>query len=436
MYLKGSKLRMDKQRRMRRSNPALIILFIAIIGAVIYFDQFVVEALPLPQAPTYTPSPIPESLENEADLLFEEGNLHQAIEVYNQAILLDPHDPTLHVKLAHTLTLAGRYEEAQTSAQNALLLNPENPKALAELGRSLNLMGDIVGAEDALKQALELDPNSVEAHAYYAEVLMDQDLVEDAAFHSRKAVELDPASLDARRARGYVLYMTGNYDEAEVEFAAALDINDRVSDLHLYLGLVYWAQGRLDEAINEFNLADTFDPNNPYPDVYISRIYIYLGEFAKAAQFAKSAVENDPTNPLRWANWGTALYKNRQYQEAIDAFSMAIHGGTTADGHVVVGLPLSYEPGVAEYFSLYGLALVYTRQCGEAIPIFQAIIAGVPADNTSVDNANTGIAECESYAANPPTSTPLPTATEGLEQPTPSGEPPQPTQTSGGMTGP
>lgn len=407
---------MDKQRRMRRSNPALIILFIAIIGAVIYFDQFVVEALPLPQSPTYTPTPIPESLENEADLLFEEGNTHQAIEIYEQAILLDPHNTDLHVKLAHTLILAGRYEEAQTSAQNALLLNPENPKALAELGRSLNYLGDIIGAEEALEDALELDPNSIEAHAYYAEVLMDQDLVEDAAYHSREAVALDPASLEARQARGYVLYLTGNYDEAEVEYAAALDINDRVADLHLYMGLVYWAQGRMEEAIDEFTLADTYDPSNPYPDVYTSRIYIYLGEFAKAAQYAKSAVEDDPSNPHRWANWGTALYKNRQYQEAIEAFSMAIQGGTTTEGEVVEGLSLNYDE--AEYFSLYGLALAYTRQCKEAIPIFQALQANVPADQNSIDNADAGIAVCEDYAANPPTSTPPPTVTGMPDQPT------------------
>jgi tetratricopeptide (TPR) repeat protein len=196
-----------------------------------------------------------------------------------------------------------------------------------------------------------------------------------------------------------------------------LEINDRVADLHLYLGMVYRAQGRLDEAIDELNLADTFDPNNPYPDVYISRIYLYLGEFAKSAQFAKSAVEDDPTNPNRYGNWGVALYKNRQYQEAIEAFSYAIHGGTTPGGDVVTGLPLNYD--VAEYFALYGLSLAYTRRCSEAIPIFQTIIAGVPGADISIENSETGIAICEDYAANPPTSTPAPTATQIPEQPTP-----------------
>jgi tetratricopeptide (TPR) repeat protein len=182
----------------------------------------------------------------------------------------------------------------------------------------------------------------------------------------------------------------------------------------------------LDEAIDEFNLADTFDPSNPYPDVYISRIYLYLGEFAKAAQFAKSAVEDDPTNPRRYGNWGVALYKNRQYQESIDAFSLAVHGGTAATGEVVVGLPLSNEPGIAEYFALYGLALANSRRCSEALPIFQALIAGVPGDTNAIANADAGIAVCESYVANPPTSTPPPIATTSPEQPS---ETPEPTPT-------
>jgi len=141
MYLKGSKLRMKKQRRMRRSNPAFVILFLAIITAVIYFDQYVVEELPVVQVPTPTSTLIPESLEKEADELLAAGSMYRAIDVYNQAIRVDPYDPNMHVKLAHAQILAGEYESALTSAQNALLLNPENPKALAELGWALSFLG-------------------------------------------------------------------------------------------------------------------------------------------------------------------------------------------------------------------------------------------------------------------------------------------------------
>ena len=151
---------MDKKRRMGRTNPAFVVLILILIGMVWYFDQFVIEELPVAQVPTPTATPIPEVLEFEADNLLEQGSLFPAIEMYKQAIIANPSDSNLHVKLAHAQILAGEYEAAVTSAQNALLLNDENPKALAELGWTLTFLGDPFGAEEALEQALSLTPTA------------------------------------------------------------------------------------------------------------------------------------------------------------------------------------------------------------------------------------------------------------------------------------
>ena len=204
---------MDKQRRQRRTNPAVVVLILALIGLAWYFDQYVMEELPIAQVPTPTPTPIPEALELEGDQLVDEGNLHQAVEVYKQAIIVSTGDPNLsalYVKLAHTQTLVGEYESAKTNAENALLLNEQNPLALAELGWAYSFLGNELEAEKVLLQALELNPDSVEAHAYYAELLADQADYDGAAAHSRQAIQLDNQSLVALRARGYVLYFTGN----------------------------------------------------------------------------------------------------------------------------------------------------------------------------------------------------------------------------------
>lgn len=406
---------MDKKRRQNRTSPALVILILAMIALVWYFDRFVVDDLPIAQVPTPTPTPVPEALELEADRLVDEGNLHQGIELYQDTIKVSsgaPNLSALYVKLAHNQILVGEYEAARTSAENALLLNDQNPLALAELGWALSFLGNQIEAERVLIQALDLNPDSVEAHAYYAELLTDQGDFEGAANHSRIAIQLDDQSLVALRARGYVLYYTGNYEEAAFEFEQAIAINDRVADLHQFLGLIYWSMGRYDEAIERFNIADTFDPDNPLPDTYISRIYLGIGEYAKAAQFARSAVENDPSNPIRWGNWGVALYKNNQYPEAIEAFRYTVRGGETDDGVVVNGLALDYDN--SEYFYMYGLALAYTRQCAEALPIFQALIANVPGDEIAVANADIGIETCNEYVSSAdPLATATPAETDG-----------------------
>lgn len=406
---------MDRKRRVRRSNIGLVVLLLALIGLVWYFNQYVIEDLPIAQVPTSTPTPVPETLEIEADTLTNEGNLLQAIELYKQAIIISSGSPnlsSLYVKLAHTQILAGEYEEAKTNAENALLLNNQSPLALAELGWAYSFLDNTIEAEKSLLQALNLNPDSVEANAYYAELLADQGDYDGAAIYSRRALELNDQSLVALRSRGYVLYVTGNYEEAAAEFEQAIAINNRVADLHQFLGLSYWALARYDEAIEAFSIADQFDVDNPLPDTYISRIYLGIGEYAKASQYAQSAVDNDPSNPTRWGNWGVALYKNLQYADAIEAFRMAIRGGTTEDGYPVQGLTLDYDN--VEFFYMYGLALAYTRQCTEALPIFQALIANVPLDDTAIANAEAGIEVCEEYvndgAATQDTATPTPEA--------------------------
>jgi len=408
MYLKGSKWHMKKQRRRRRSNPLVIILLLLLVGAAIVFNQFVVPSIPVPLVPTATATRDPEAIINEARAYFEEGNLQRSIETYKLAVLVDVSRANTYIELARVQILVGEYEAAQTSAQNALLLSPDNPRALALLGWAMSFLGKTVEAEEALLRAIEIEPDNAEAHAYYAELLADEANYELAGEHSRLAMELAPNSLEVRRARAYVLELTANYEDAVLEYQAALAINDSIADLHLSLGRTYFALQLYEDAINEFVQANALNPTDPLPDAYTARVYLTTGEFGKAVQAAEKAAEEDPGNPRRYGNLGVALYKNLQYAEAISVFALAIQGGITEDGTVVNGLPLDYDFDIIQYYSMYGLALAYSDRCGEAVPIFQLILATVPDDEIGTFNAEEGIRICEENVANPATPTPTP----------------------------
>lgn len=405
MYLKGSKLQMKRRRRMRRTNPALVILLLGAIGLVIYFDNVVVDSFPEFQTATPEPTRDPEAILQEAIAYFNEGNLNPAIDAYKQAVLADPTNSNIHVELARVQILAGQYEAAQTSAENALLLNRENPKALAIYGWALTFLGYSIEARQAFDDALELNPNDAATFAYYAELMADEGDFALAGEYSRRATELDPNLLEVRRARGYVLELTANYDQALIEYQEAIALNNKIADLHLSVGRVNWALGFIPEAIEAFSTADSLDPANPLPEAYISLIYLGQGEYAKAIQFAKGAVENDPSNPTRYGRLGIALYRNFEYQEAIEAFGYAVHGGTTENDVVVIGINLS--PQDADFFYFYGLALARTGRCSDALPVFQAILAGVPGNEIAIFNSQEGIRICEELISNPPTATPF-----------------------------
>ncbi|MDH5607553.1 MAG: tetratricopeptide repeat protein, partial [Anaerolineae bacterium] len=321
-----------------------------------------------------------------------------------QAALYDRANPSIYVELARVQIFAGQYEAAETSAQNALLLNSDYPRALAYYGWALSSLGKDQEAEQILLLAIEKDPSSAEANAFYAELLADQEDYAGAGDFSRRAMELNPGLFEVRLARGYVLERTDNYDQALAEYQAAMVINSKIAELHLSLGRVYWAQQRFQEAIDAFNSAANLNPEDPLPHAYLSRIFTQIGEYGKAMQAAQKAVENDPTNPVRYGRWGAALFNNDLYLDAADAFSIAVHGGVTEDNQVVTGLPLNYE--TAEFYALYGLALARSQQCGQAIPVFRDILAGVPADEIAVYNANVGLDICRSNPGSAPTETP------------------------------
>jgi tetratricopeptide (TPR) repeat protein len=179
--------------------------------------------------------------------------------------------------------------------------------------------------------------------------------------------------------------------------------------------------GQTEDAINEFVQANALNPNDPLPDTYIGSIYLNQGEFGRAIQWFEQAADEDPSNPVRHGNLALAYYRNLQYPEAIERFSLAIHGGTLEDGTIVRGLPIDYD--IVDFYYTYGFALSRSGRCGEAIPIFQAILSNIQPefDENAVFNAEEGLRICEESAGAPAatTGTPAPTAVVSTATTTP-----------------
>ena len=403
MYLKGSKPNLKKRRRQNRINPAFVVLMLILMGSVVVFNQFIIPQLPDRILPTPTPTQDPVDILTEAEINYEEGNMFRAVELYMQAVQLDPTNHEIYLRMAHAQIFASQFQAAQTSATNALLLDPNNVEGLAYLGSALTYLEDYDKARETLETALALSPDFGLVKAFYAELMIRLEEVELASEYSISALELSPNLFETHRARGYVLEITGNYDEALAEYLLANQINNYVAELHIMLGRTYWSLDLLEEAVEEFNQADGLNPSDPTPETYITRIYLNQGEFSKAIQSAKAAVQDEPGNPFRYGNLGLAYYRNGDLLDAIEAFTYFVHGGLTENGITVVGVPLDYD--VAEYFYLYGFALANSRRCSEAVPIFNMLISVVPEDEVSYYNAIFGIELCDEIQGENPAST-------------------------------
>lgn len=402
------------KRRTRRPSIWRISLLLALIAVMLYINQVVVPATPPFLVPTPTETRSPESFVNQAEEAFRTGKLTQALQAYKDAVYSDPTNPSNYIALARLQVYSGEFEEAVENAQNALLKNPNNPTAHAVLGWALGYLEKYGEAEIEIKKALELDPNSALAHAYYAEILINQGdylLYDQAAASSKRARDLDPTLLESHRSRGIVLLNTQNLEEAVQEFQAALAINKNIPDLNLYLGITYKALGEYDSAQEALLSAYALNPQNTVALTELSRAFFADGRFPQAAQYAEEALKVEPSDPRLHGNLGIIYYKMEEFDKAIPPLKLAVNGGSAAEGAVVEGLPLDYGR-VEEYYWYLGFALARKARCSEAIPIFQALLTGVPNDEIAVYNATEGLAICAETLGTPRPPTETPTADE------------------------
>jgi tetratricopeptide (TPR) repeat protein len=431
MYLPKSS-RWSMTRRRKRPN----IFGWAVFGLVLlfgyYLNQVYLPSQPNPFDATPTPTRSPESLETEAQKLYQDGKLTQAIDTYKQAIKASPQDPRLYIALARIQVFAGLPEDAQASAENAILLSPENSLAHAIRGWALDFQdGKNSDALEEVDKAIAIDPNNALAYAYRAEIMIDSGLfdnIQDAAEASKKALNLDPDLMETRRARAYVLLYTQNYKEAVDYYKSAVELAPNLAMLHMELGQTLRATYVYEDAIKEFTLANTLDPADPEPDYLISRTYGTTGEYEKALQYAETAVKDGPTDPRYRGNWGVMYYRNFRYAEAVKQLSLAIDGGTNEEGFPVKPIALNDDPRIAEFFFTYGLALARTNDCGKALPIAQTLQSRFPAEdemNAVILEAATSIIQiCQENLDNPVTPTLESTAQpEATETPVPTDTP-------------
>ncbi len=420
MYLRGSKWHLRKKRR--RSNPWRVLLLLILVASAVYMWQFYIPSVPPLFIPTPTQTRSPASFVLEAESLFQVGRLAEAEASYLEAIAVNPKEVAYYIELARVRMFAGMYSEAETAARDALVIDPDSALAHAVLGWSIDFQASqeqdaairselLLTALAKTERAVELNPNLALVRAYYAEIIIDNSIAdyEKALEEAQLAIELDPTLLEPHRALAYVWELTGNRQLALESYQAAMQINPYLPRLHMDIGNMMRALSDMDGALQSYTRAVALAPTNTEPLTLIATLYAGIGEFGKASQYAKDAVDLDPANPHLHGNLGRMYYHNNVYKEAIIQFELAIRGGQAEAGVWVDGLPLDpAKSRVVEFYYTYGLALAKQGQCEVAVPIFEALLRGVPDNEIAVFNAQEGLILCEQFSTPTPEGTVTP----------------------------
>ena len=244
--------------------------------------------------------------------------LEQAIDLYQQAVVADPHYARAYAGLANAYVLLGPYtgqpqvefiSKARAAALRALELDPNLPDAHAALGLIVQSYDwDWNTAEKEYRRAIELNPSYATGHHWYAEHLAFRGRFDEALAESELARRVDPLSLIIAADNAMILYYSHQYERAIAKFDAVLALDPGLVRARM-VRYAYVESGRYEEALADIDESARSAAPSPWHWSALAYVYGRAGRRAEAehalAQLLK-LVRSEATDPavISWAYVG------------------------------------------------------------------------------------------------------------------------------------
>ena len=290
------------------------------------------------------------SLNNEASEFLRQGHAKEAVEAYQQALLLEPKDARLHFNLALSLSQLEDQAGAKRELENAIKLDPQFAQAHNRLGSYFMIQGRFSEAEREFRAAVETNPQYAEALSNLGTLFGRQGRNKEAAALFRKAVAIDPQYVQAVVNLGLTLAVEGSFTEAEQQFQDALRLEPNNANALTALGTLQGKTRRDPEAVQTFRKLTGLYPASADAHVNLGialgdnyDLDGALGEFSEAIRCA-------PSSPIAHYNKGRVLYALGRKSDARQELDTAVHLAPNYTDAL-------FLLGVIEHSSLYATEL-------------------------------------------------------------------------------
>src|SRR4029078_230496 len=165
----------------------------------------------------------------------------ESIDVYQQALKVEPANPEIFNNLSFAYNHTNRYREGVDASQKAITLLGDTGQAYTQgyqerkealsyayknLGNAYNGLNKFEGAAKALKRAAEIEPTNAAAHFNL----------------------------------GLTLYNAGRYSEAIEAYKEVIKLRPTLAQAHFNLGMTYYAIDDRKQAMGEYELLKTINP--------------------------------------------------------------------------------------------------------------------------------------------------------------------------------
>jgi tetratricopeptide (TPR) repeat protein len=242
-----------------------------------------------------------------------QASLERAVDLFNQAVDLDPRYAAAHAGLAEArlrlyrmMKRAADLELASQSADRALNLDDTRPAAWTARGMVLSARGDLAAAEQAFNEAIKRNPAGADAYRELGNAYLRADKPEKAEQSHRRAIALDPKSWSGYSDLAVFLMRRQRFDEAERVLQQGIHIAPGNPRLLATLGAALLYQRRWADAEEALRRATS---DQPYGSALSNLGWLQFRvrrEYGPAARTFERATTASPRDYRLWKNLAEA----------------------------------------------------------------------------------------------------------------------------------
>lgn len=292
------------------------------------------------------------------------GNYDKAIELFKDALELNPSDAASMYEIANIYTDQGKVNDAATYALQAVTADPGNKWYKVLLIRLYQAQGKYAEAGKIIDDLLITDPDNIE---YYEDKALNHIYNNDYKNAVKAYDNLEQklgVNEDISVQKEKIYIMMGKPEKAIEEIRK---LSDAFPDDPRYLEMLaelYMTSGMYEEALQIYNQVLELDPGNPYINISLSDYYRKKGDKAKSLEYLKAGFANPNLDIDSKVSILLAYYSvNEIYNDyKVEALELAT-------------LMIQAHPNDPKAFSLYADFLVQDKRYEEARDAFLKVIS-------------------------------------------------------------
>jgi len=261
-------------------------------------------------------------------------SLKKAIDIYQEAIQLEPTYALAYAGLSEAYTLSGigygsvplkeAFPKAKEAALRAIELNDELCEAHTSLAFAKQYFEfDWPVIEQEWKRAIELNPGYAPAHQWYGEYLFIMKRWEESEKEIRLALELDPLSSIIQTELGWLFHYQNQVDRAIEQYQKVIDTTPDYAVVHFNLGIAYNTKKMYQQAIEESEKAVDLSGGSPFMKAGLAYAYAQSGDVASAIKIRDELLNLANSGQLLHGPLVTVYVGLKEKEEAMKCLEIA-----------------------------------------------------------------------------------------------------------------